>query len=25
MMQARLTGSAEEICHGETAEEWLGA
>jgi diaminopimelate epimerase len=24
-MQARLTGSAEEICHGETAEEWLGA
>ena len=21
-MQARLTGSAEEICHGETAEEW---
>jgi diaminopimelate epimerase len=22
-MHARLTGSAEEICHGETAEEWL--
>jgi diaminopimelate epimerase len=21
-MQARLMGSAEEICHGETAEEW---
>jgi diaminopimelate epimerase len=22
-MHARLTGSAEEICHGETSEEWL--
>jgi hypothetical protein len=22
-MYARLTGSAEKICHGETAEEWL--
>jgi len=22
-MHARLTGSAEEICHGETADEWL--
>jgi diaminopimelate epimerase len=22
-MHARLTGAAEEICHGETAEEWL--
>jgi diaminopimelate epimerase len=22
-MHARLTGSAEEICHGETVEEWL--
>jgi diaminopimelate epimerase len=24
-MQARLTGSAEEICHGETADGWSGA
>jgi diaminopimelate epimerase len=23
-MHARLTGSAEQICHGETAQEWLG-
>jgi diaminopimelate epimerase len=23
-MHARLTGSAGQICHGETAEEWLG-
>jgi hypothetical protein len=21
-LHARLTGTAEEICHGETAEEW---
>ena len=23
-MRARLTGPAEQICRGETAEEWLG-
>jgi hypothetical protein len=23
-MEARLTGTAEQICSGETAEEWVG-